>query len=72
MREGDNDGDGNKLIDEKVVIKAEPKSNETQAFFNFMKSIFGIGVIAIPYASQKTGYLWTAPLLVLVAYACYR
>jgi hypothetical protein len=27
------------------------KSTETQAFFNFLKSVFGIGIIALPYLS---------------------
>jgi len=48
------------------------KSTEAQAFFNFFKTVWGIGIIAIPYLSYQVGYIWTIPLIFAVIFCCIQ
>ncbi|KAM3131113.1 hypothetical protein pb186bvf_016811 [Paramecium bursaria] len=58
------------------------KSNPIQAYFNFVKFFLGIGIVlfkhyllgilAVPFAAQTAGWLWSSVLNVFIFYTAYK
>ena len=58
------------LFEANNVIPTVPSSTENEAAFNFLKAVFGVGILAIPYLSIKAGYIWSVVLLFVIACCC--
>ncbi|CAD8088637.1 unnamed protein product [Paramecium sonneborni] len=60
--------DSNKL---NHAIK-QHKSTASQAYFNFIKSNLGIGVIVLPFVTYQVGLLWSVVLFIPIAFSCLK
>ncbi|CAD8092385.1 unnamed protein product [Paramecium sonneborni] len=60
--------DSNKLNN---AIK-QHKSTANQAYFNFIKSNLGIGVIVLPFVTYQVGLLWSVVLFIPIAFSCLK
>ncbi|CAD8079297.1 unnamed protein product [Paramecium primaurelia] len=61
--------DSNKL---KLPTIKQYKSTARQAYFNFIKSNLGIGVIVLPVVTYQVGLLWSIFLFVPIAFSCVK
>lgn len=54
-------------IDEQEDDEESQQSTFGYAMINFIKSLFGIAIIDMPYAANEVGLLWSSILLLIVA-----
>ncbi|CAK82882.1 unnamed protein product (macronuclear) [Paramecium tetraurelia] len=65
----------NREIEDSSKLKHPGKSHKstaTQAYFNFIKSNLGIGVIVLPVVTYQVGLLWSIFLFVPIAFSCVK